>query len=79
MVILRCVQCCLDSDFKTLSPPRITAKLCVGSSSTRVSLHFVQKGFLLLLLNGMLFGFHDERGLGWQKGLLPRQRAGFSG
>lgn len=37
-----------------------------------------RKAFSLLLPNGMLFGFHDERVLGWQKGLLPRQRAGSS-
>lgn len=33
--ILRCLQYCPDSDFKTLSPPHIAVKLCVGNSSTR--------------------------------------------
>lgn len=29
-----------DSDFKTLSPPRSTASVCLGSSSAQVSLHY---------------------------------------
>ena len=34
-----CVQCCQDSDFKTLSPPPTTVNVSLGRFATWVSLH----------------------------------------
>lgn len=74
--ILRCAQCCPGSDFKTLSPPPITAKLFPGNSSTRVSLHYVQKGFFVVVAEWNAIWFSWREGLGMAEG-PPAQAEGW--